>query len=55
MDHTVIYSLSNYEFQPRLPTSQEQIGSVSSILKPYENVHASFADAALIRIAIRRQ
>ena len=30
---------------------QEQIGSVSSLFKRYENVPASLADAALIRLA----
>ena len=30
---------------------QEQIGSVSSLFKRYENVEASLADAALIRLA----
>lgn len=30
---------------------QEQIGSVSSLFKGYENVPASLADAALIRLA----
>ncbi len=30
---------------------QEQIGSVSTLFKRYENVPASLADAALIRLA----
>lgn len=30
---------------------QEQIGSVSTLFKRYENVPASLADAALIRMA----
>ena len=30
---------------------QEQIGAVSSLFKRYENVPASLADAALIRLA----
>ena len=30
---------------------QEQIGAVSSLFKRYENVTASLADAALIRLA----